>query len=225
MKLLLIEDEPTLAQSIQEYLEAEGGRCELATTFAEAWLKVGLYDYDCLLVDVSLPDGNGLEIIRKLKQIQSSTGVIIISAKNSVDDKIHGLELGADDYLGKPFHLSELNARIKALIRRREFGGHTSIVFEELEIFPEEKRVMVGKTLLLLTRTEYDLLLYFLANVHRVLSRESIAEHLVGDQADAMDNFDFIYSHIKHLRKKLSQLGAGNYLKTVYGIGYKWSSP
>jgi DNA-binding response OmpR family regulator len=224
MKILLIEDEATLAQGIQEYLQAEGGLCEIAATFEQATEKVALYTYDCILVDIGLPDGNGLAIIQQLKAAHAKAGIIIISAKNALDDKIQGLELGADDYLGKPFHLSELNARIKALVRRQEFGGQTSIVFEEIEVFPDEKRVVVGDTPLPLTRTEYDLLLYFLANHKRVLSRESIAEHLVGDQADEMDNFDFIYSHIKHLRKKLSQSGAGDYLKAVYGIGYKWTN-
>lgn len=223
MKILIIEDELILAESIQQYLQAEGNICELATTFEEAWMKVGIYEYDCILVDLTLPGGNGLDVIRELKKRQVSAGIIIISAKNSLDDKITGLEIGSDDYLPKPFHLSELNARIKALVRRKDFGGNTSIDFHEIKVFPDEKKVLVIDKTLTLTRSEYDLLLYFLANRNRVLSKESIAEHLVGDDADHMDSFDFIYSHVKNLRRKLIQNGAGDYLKAVYGIGYKFS--
>ncbi len=223
MKILIIEDELTLAQSILQYLETEGNTCEIATDFEKAWLKASVYEYDCILVDITLPGGNGLDIIRELKKEQSSVGIIIISAKNSLDDKIKGLELGSDDYLAKPFHLSELNARIKALVRRKEFGGNTTIDFHEIKVFPNEKRVMVGNNELTLTRSEYTLLLYFLANLNRVLSKESIAEHLLGDDSETMDNFDFIYSHIKNLRRKLIQNAAGDYLKAVYGIGYKFT--
>lgn len=223
MKILIIEDEATLAQSIREYLEAEGSICEVAATFDEAWMKAGMYQYDCILVDITLPGGNGLEVIRELKKQHSTAGIIIISAKNSLDDKITGLEIGSDDYLPKPFHLSELNARVKALVRRKGFGGNKTIEFQEIKVFPDEQRVEVNGTKLTLTRSEYTLLLYFFANRHRVLSKESIAEHLMGDDAESMDNFDFIYSHIKNLRKKLLQNGAGDYLKAVYGIGYKFS--
>lgn len=223
MKILIIEDEITLAKGIKEYLETEGNTCELATTFEEAWMKSGVYEYDCILVDITLPGGNGLDVIRELKKRHSSAGIIIISAKNSLDDKITGLEIGSDDYVPKPFHLSELNARIKALVRRKEFGGNTTIDFHEIKIFPNEKQVMVNDKGLTLTKSEYELLVYFIANRNRVLSKESIAEHLVGDDADSMDNFDFIYSHVKNLRKKLIQNGSTDYLKAVYGIGYKFT--
>jgi DNA-binding response OmpR family regulator len=165
-----------------------------------------------------------LDIIRELKKKQSSVGIIIISAKNSLDDKIKGLELGSDDYLPKPFHLSELNARIKALVRRKEFSGNTIISYNEIKVFLDEKRVMVENTDLILTKSEYTLLLYFLANRNRVLSKESIAEHLVGDDAETLDNFDFIYSHTKNLRRKLIQTGSSDYIKAVYGIGYKFTN-
>ena len=223
MKILIIEDEITLAKGIQEYLETEGNICEVATTFDEAWMKAGVYEYDCILVDITLPGGNGLDVIRQLKKQHSSAGIIIISAKNSLDDKIAGLEIGSDDYLPKPFHLSELNARIKALVRRKEFGGNKSIDFHEIKVFPDEKELLVNEKSVSLTRSEYDLLIYFLANRNRVLTKESIAEHLAGDDADTLDSFDFIYSHIKNLRKKLLQNGAGDYLKAVYGVGYKFS--
>jgi len=223
MKILIIEDEPTLANSIEEYLKAEGNVCELAITFDEAWMKAGIYEYDCILVDITLPGGNGLDVIRELKKKQDKAGVIIISAKNSLDDKITGLEIGADDYLSKPFHLPELNARIKALVRRKEFGGSKHIEFQEIKVLPDEKTLLVNDNNVSLTRSEYELLLYFLANQNRVLTKENIAEHLAGDHADTMDNFDFIYSHIKNLRKKLIKNGASDYLKAVYGVGYKFS--
>ncbi len=223
MKILIIEDEEALAKSIQQYLGTDGNICEIATTFEEAWLKASIYEYDCILVDITLPGGNGLDLIRELKKQHATAGIIIISAKNSLEDKIAGLEIGSDDYLPKPFHLSELNARIKALVRRKEFGGNKSIDFHELRVFPDEKRLLVNEKTVALTRSEYDLLIYFLANRNRVLTKESIAEHLAGDAADSLDSFDFIYSHIKNLRKKLMTNGAGDYLKAVYGVGYKFT--
>ncbi len=223
MKILLIEDEPTLASSIQEFLCAEGYLVEYAANFPTAEEKVALYEYDCLVVDINLPGGGtGLDVLREIKKQHPTTGVIIISAKNSLDDKIVGLDLGADDYLTKPFHLAELNARINAILRRRQFEGDSDIVFAEIRIKHAERQVFVNDTPIELTRKEYDLLLFFLANKNRVLTRESIAEHLWGDDADQMDSFDFIYSHIKNLRKKLTDNGAEDHLKAVYGVGYKF---
>jgi DNA-binding response OmpR family regulator len=224
MKLLLVEDEPTLAQSIADYLHEDGFLVERASDYATASEKAALYHYDCILVDIMLPGGNGLDLIRQLKKLESPAGILIISAKNSLDDRITGLELGADDYLTKPFHLAELNARIKSILRRRQFGGKSEIVFAEISIQTAERQVFVLKNSIDLTRKEYDLLLFFLTNINRVLTRETIAEHLWGDDADQMDSFDFIYSHIKNLRKKLSDQGACDYLKAVYGVGYKFSS-
>lgn len=223
MKILIIEDEPALASSIEQYLEQEGYLCELAYTFAEAMIKSGAHEYDCILVDLTLPGGNGLDVIRALKKEHSKAGIIIISAKHSLDDKIKGLEIGSDDYLAKPFHLSELNARIKALLRRKQFNGEQRIDFHEISVWMDKQEVKVNQEFLNLTRSEYRLLLYFLANRNRVLSKESIAEHLAGDQADMLDSLDFVYSHIKNLRKKLVQAGAEDYLQAVYGMGYKFS--
>jgi DNA-binding response OmpR family regulator len=224
MKVLLIEDEKALAQSIAEFLQQENYLCETAMTFNEAIEKIHLYEYDCLLVDISLPDGNGLNIIRELKKSKIETGIIIISARNSLDDKITGLDIGADDYLTKPFHLPELNARLKSVIRRRAFGGSNEILFNEIRIDPDKMEVSVNKKPVVLTRKEYDLLIYFLANKDRVLSKESIAEHLWGDEIDMVDSFDFIYTHIKNLRKKMLEKGSKDYIRTVYGIGYKFLS-
>ena len=225
MKILIIEDEPALASSIEQYLQQDGFLCEVAPTFDEAMLKSGAYEYDCILVDITLPGGSGLDVIQALKKEHSKAGIIIISARHSLDDKIKGLEIGSDDYLAKPFHLSELNARIKALLRRKQFNGEQHIEFHEISVLMDKQEVQVNQHPLTLTRSEYRLLLYFLANRNRVLSKESIAEHLAGDQADMLDSLDFIYSHIKNLRKKLVHAGAEDYIQAVYGMGYKFAGP
>ncbi|MES2516887.1 MAG: response regulator transcription factor [Bacteroidota bacterium] len=222
MKLLIVEDEKALSDAIVEYLTSEGYGCETALNFWTADEKVALYDYDCVLVDISLPDGSGFEVIKELKKRKSEAGIIIISAKNSLDDKITGLEIGADDYMTKPFHLSELNARIKSIIRRTNFSGQTEIIANEISITPEEVLVKVNNQPIELTKKEYDLLLFLLANKNRVLTKESIAEHLWGDDMDTSDSFDFIYTHIKNLRRKITEKGGKDYLKTIYGMGYKF---
>jgi len=224
MKILLIEDEPELRRSIKQFLHQEGYVVESADDYLKASEKAGDYDYDCVLVDITLPKGSGLDIVKQLKKNKSKAGIIIISAKNSLDDKIAGLDLGADDYLPKPFHLSELNARVKALIRRRNFDGNQSIVLNEITILPAEHRVKVQDQEVSLTSKEYDLLLYFVSNKNRVLSKNSIAEHLVGDNADQADSHDFIYTHLKNLRKKLTEKGCADYIQTIYGIGYNFKT-
>ncbi len=223
MKILVVEDEKALAESIVDYLRKDGSVCELAQDYHSAQLKLGVYEYDCVLVDITLPGGNGLELIRTLKQEKASCGIIIISAKNSVDDKIDGLDLGADDYLSKPFNLAELNARIKSVIRRRKFEGNEVVTFNEIELRPTERLVLIHSKPLTLTRKEYDLLLFFMGNKERIITKEAIAEHLWGDYIDKLDSFDFIYTHIKNLRKKMLALGGNDYLNTVYGIGYKFA--
>ena len=223
MKILLIEDEKELSCSISEYLQKENYLCEAVLDFESALEKINLYEYDCIVVDIGLPDGNGLNIIRTLKDNKSETGIIIISARNSLDDKITGLEIGADDYLTKPFHMSELNARIKSIIRRRSFGGVNEIIFNDIRVLPDQMEVWVGGQSLILTKKEYDLLVFFLANKDRILTREAIAEHLWGDEMDMADSFDFIYTHIKNLRKKIMEKGGEDYIRTIYGMGYKFT--
>ena len=195
---------------------------ESASDFIKAQEKVNVYQYDCILVDITLPHGSGLDIIKQLKESNSKAGIIIISAKNSLDDRIKGLDLGADDYLPKPFDLAELNARIKALNRRRNFEGNKSIIINEITIVPEERTVKVNDQLVNLTTKEYELLLFFISNKNRVVSKNSIAEHLWGDDSDQMDSHDFIYVHLKNLRKKLSEKGCADYVQTIYGIGYNF---
>jgi DNA-binding response OmpR family regulator len=222
MKILLIEDEPALRRAIKEFLYQEGHVVESAADFQRAQDKAGSYDYDCVLVDITLPGGSGMDIVRQLKKNRSKAGIIIISAKNSLDDKVAGLELGADDYLTKPFHLSELNARIKSVNRRMSNEGNKEIIFEEIAVDPDAQAVKVNGKNIVLTKKEFDLLVFFLNNRNRVVTKESIAEHLWGDDMDMADSYDFIYSHIKNLRKKLIAEGAGDYIHTVYGAGYKF---
>ncbi len=224
MKILIIEDEKELARSIDQYLSAENYLCETAATFNEAMGKIGVYEYDCILLDITLPDGNGLKILEALKKENKQDGVIIISAKDSLDDKIKGLEIGADDYLTKPFHLSELNARIFSLIRRRQFNNSNIVKQDELEIDLMARTVSANQQEILLTKKEFDLLMYFIGNKNRVLSKSTLAEHLSGDFADMLDNHDFVYAHVKNLKKKLNEAGCEPYIKTVYGTGYKWES-
>lgn len=224
MKILVIEDELALCETIVAYLEEEGYRCEQAGTVELGSEKVNLYEYDCMLVDIGLPDGSGLSLIKELKKCHPETGIIIISAKNSLDDKISGLDLGADDYLTKPFHLPELNSRIKSLLRRRKFEGKQELVIEKIIIQPENRLVFVDNEQLPLTRKEFDLLMFFVSNRGRVLTKESIAEHLWGDFADSADSFDFVYSHIKNLRRKLFEQTGTDYFQNVYGTGYTFTA-
>ncbi|MFD2787195.1 response regulator transcription factor [Hymenobacter rubripertinctus] len=223
MKLLIVEDEPTLRSSLVEYLVQDGYVVEAAANYAQAHEKIKLYQYDCVLLDLTLPDGNGLDVVRTLKADRSPAGVLIISARGALDDRVLGLELGADDYLAKPFHLSELSARLKAIIRRRQFQGQRHLLFQELTVFPDQAQVLVHGEPVALTRKEYDLLLYLLTHPGRVLTKESIAEHVWGDAADAADSFDFLYTHLKNLRRKLQDKGCGDYIRSVYGVGYKLS--
>jgi len=224
MKILLVEDEAELQKSIKQYFEIEGNVVEVSDDYDKAEQKIAIYDYDCILIDITLPDGSGLDLIKEIKLTKSKAGIIIISAKNSLDDKIFGLDLGADDYLPKPFHLSELNSRVKALIRRKSFEGNLEIVINEITILPIERSVFVNGKNVILTSKEYDLLLYFIANKNRVVSKNALAEHLWGDNADRLDNFDFIYNHLKNLRKKLLEKKCEDYLQTIYGIGYNFKT-
>ena len=201
MKLLLVEDEKELAAAVQEYLRGEGFVCEWAPDFRSAGEKIGTYDYDCIFIDITLPGGNGLQLIPEIKDKNNTSGIIIISAKNSLDDKIKGLDLGADDYLTKPFHLPELNSRLRSVLRRRKMEGKNEICFEKISVHPDKMEVKVSGNILSLTKKEFDLLLYFITNKERVLTKEAIAEHLWGDNIDSADSFDFLYSHVKNLRK------------------------
>jgi DNA-binding response OmpR family regulator len=223
MKLLIIEDEKELSDSICTYLNSESFICETAYDFTVAMEKISLYDYTCIILDITLPGGNGLDILKELKANNKSDGVLVISARNSVDDKVYGLKTGADDYLAKPFHLSELGARVDAIIRRKTFGGKNIILIGELSINIPDKTASVKEKAIDLTRMEYDLLLYFTGNKNKVISKAAMAEHLWGDDMDLASNYDFLYTHIKNLRKKLLQAGCPDYIRSIYGLGYKFT--
>lgn len=221
MKILLIEDEPSLRELIQRSLEKERYVVEAAADFQSGLRKIEDYDYDCVLLDIMLPDGNGLNLLEQLKKMRKRENVIIISTKDSLDDKVLGLELGADDYLPKPFHLAELNARIKSVIRRQRRDGEMDIRLANIRIVPDTFQVFVDDKEIELNRKEYDILLYFANRPGRLVNKNTLAESVWGDHIDQVDNFDFIYAQIKNLRKKLKDAGALAELKAVYGFGYK----
>lgn len=221
MKILIIEDEQELSRNIVRYL-ADRYICEQAYSYSDAIEKISLYKYDCILLDLSLPDGNGIHILEEIKKRNIESGVIIISAKDSVEDKIKGITIGADDYLAKPFSLSELSVRIYALLRRQNFSNNNVFNSNELEVNLLTKSVKVKDVPVALTKSEYELLLFLISNKNRVVSKNAIAEHLSGDMADMLDNHDFIYAHIKNLKAKLNESGCLHRIKTVYGTGYQW---
>ena len=222
MKLLIIEDEKDISESICQYFAGEDFLCETAFDYFEALEKIHLNEYVCVLLDITLPNGNGLDILKELKKMEKADGVIIISARNSLDDKVSGLQTGADDYLAKPFHLAELGARVAAIIRRRSFGGKNKIMLDNLVLDLFKKSLMLNDEEIPLTRKEYDLLLYLISNKNKVVTKEAIVEHLWGSYIEMANNYDFIYSHIKNLRKKLMLAGCPDYIKVAYGMGYKF---
>jgi DNA-binding response OmpR family regulator len=221
MKILIVEDEPSLADVMRTYLERERYVVETAATYGEAADKIAIYDYDCILLDIMLPDGNGLDLLRELDAAGKRGNVIVISAKGSIEDKVLGLELGADDYLAKPFHLAELAARIRSLTRRKEFGGEKFIEIGNVHINPTDFSVTIAGVPVELNRKEYDILNYFAARPGRLVDKESLAESVWGDGIDQADSFDFIYAQVKNLRKKMREAGADVEIKAVYGLGYK----
>jgi DNA-binding response OmpR family regulator len=225
VKILLVEDERILADSIASHLGKEAFIVESVHTYNDALEKINLYSYDGVIVDINLPDGLGFDIVEALKKIKATSGIIIISARDALDDRIKSLEIGSDDYLTKPFHLSELNARLKAILRRRHFGGSNEIVYKEIKINYNSRSVFVHDSEVSLSRKEYDLLLFFVSNIDIALTKAAMAEHLWGDNIDSVDSFDLVYSQIKNLRKKLTDKGCKDYIQSIYGIGYKFGAP
>lgn len=222
MKLLIVEDDRSLCTAIHDYLKMEGHVCEIAQNYHQALNKAADNIYDCIILDIGLPDGSGLDIIRELKANKSTDGILILSAKSSLDDKLTGLKTGADDYLTKPFHFAEMSARINSIYRRNNLVGLNEITFNEIKINTSDNQVYVNDIMLNLTRKEYDLLLFFMANRNRIITKESIVEHLWGDEVILTDSFDFVYTHVKNLRKKIINAGGENYIKCIYGFGYKF---
>jgi DNA-binding response OmpR family regulator len=224
MKILIVEDERKLAQSIFDYLKKEENLvCEFVETYRDAIKRIQDFEYDCIILDITLPDGNGLNILNFLKEEKMNIGVLVISARNTTDNKVEGLNLGADDYLVKPFHLSELNARLKSIIRRRNFNGNMTLNFGQLKIIPDQHLVYIDDCLLNLTPKEYSFLMYFIANKNRVITKESLIDHFWENDYEQSASYDLIYAHIKNLRRKLMEKSGKDYISTVYGIGYKLS--
>ena len=221
MKLLIVEDEKELAASIASYLKNENYTCEVASNFKQALDKIETSDYECIALDITIPGGSGMQLLKELKNNKKTDGIIIISAKNSIDDRISALRLGADDYLVKPFHLSELAARINAIIRRKMHSGNNVIRFNEISIDTLAKEVRVKEDPVELTRKEYELLVYFLSNQRKVISKNALISHLWTQEMGTGESADIIYTHIKNLRKKLSEKGCGDYIRSLYGMGYK----
>lgn len=221
MKILIIEDDNDLREILTQFLTRERYVVETAATYREAHSKAMGYDYDCLLLDIMLPDGSGLDLLSALNKAGRRPNVIILSAKDSIDDKVNGLELGADDYLPKPFHLAELHARLKSVLRRRQRDGERWLRCGNVAVDPETFRVEVEGTPLDLGRKEYDILVYFMNRQGKLVEKQVLAEAVWGDNIDQADNFDFIYAQIKNLRKRLKEAGADIEIKTVYGFGYK----
>lgn len=222
MKLLIVEDNEQLVEEIATFLQENNFVTEYALTFASAKDKIEIYKYDLVILDLSLPDGDGLALIPVIKSMNAETAIIVLTAKDALDSKVKGLEEGADDYLTKPFHKAELNARIRSILRRRVAGGSNMLTLNEISIDLDATQVKVNNTFLKLTRKEYDLLLFFIYNKNRLLTKESIAEHLWGDHIDQADNFEFIYNHIKNLRRKITRAGGKDYIQSMYGMGYKF---
>ncbi len=222
MKLLIVEDDRSLCTAINDYLKMEGHVCEIAQNYRQAINKAADNIYDCIILDIGLPDGSGLDIIRELKANKSTDGILILSAKSSLEDKLTGLKIGADDYLTKPFHLAELSARINSIYRRNNLLGLNEVSFNEIRVNTADNQAYVNSSILNLTKKEYDLLLFFITNRNRVITKESIVEHLWGDEVILTDSFDFVYAHVKNLRKKIVKAGGKNYIKCIYGFGYKF---
>jgi DNA-binding response OmpR family regulator len=222
MKILIVEDEIGILNSLTAYFAKSGYVCEVASTFREAEEKIEIYQYDCVILDITLPDGNGLDLLTQLKAARSKAGVLILSAKDSLDDRVKGLTLGADDYLPKPFHLTELNARLTSILRRLKFEGSTEVTVGNMHLDLEKRTVLVNGTPIVLKNKEYELLQFFISNQQRIVSKSSLAEHIWGDHIDQADSFDFLYSQIKNLRKKLTESQADHTIQALYGLGYKF---
>lgn len=225
MKLLVIEDELSLQEIMAATLKKEGYIVETASDCRTAVEKLGSYSYECVLLDITLPDGNGLDILENMKKTGNSANVIITSARDSIDDKIRGLEIGADDYLAKPFHLAELAARIRSVTRRSRNAGELAYKVGNVALYETSQRLTVGGREVPLLKKEFDILKYFLMRPGHVVDKAVLAEAVWGDHADQSDDFQYVYAQMKNLRRKLSDAGADIEIKAVYGFGYKLIAP
>lgn len=221
MKILIVEDEPSLLKSLGEFAKKEGFLYDQESNYQSAMEKIALYDYDCIILDINLPDGSGFDLLKVLYTQGKTGGVLILSARDSLDDKVKGLGLGADDYLTKPFFFSELNARIKAIVRRKQFNTNHPVSFGNILIDLDQRIVKVQDELLSLTKKEYEILTHLISNKNRVVTKTALAEYIWGDHLDQMDSFDFLFSHIKNLKRKLKETKATAELINIYGVGYQ----
>ncbi|WP_343631827.1 response regulator transcription factor [Fluviicola sp.] len=221
MKILVVEDEPEMLESIERVLKQENAVVETAMNLNDALDKALIYEYDCILLDINLPDGSGLELLQELKKQNKSDGVLILSARNSLDDKLEGLNLGADDYLTKPFHFSELIARVRSIVRRKKFDGNAMLEIGNIRVDVTNQAITIRNEAVTLNRKEFAILMYLISNKGRLVSKTALAEHVWGDNIDESDNFEFIYSQIKNLRKKMNDLDSGIEIQSIYGVGYK----
>lgn len=223
MKLLLIEDDASLREIMQRALKSEGYIVESAGTYFEACDKIAGYSYDCIMLDIMLPDGNGLQLLEQIKKSGNDARVIIISARDSLDDKITGLDLGADDYLAKPFYMAELSARIKSVMRRGSGAVSNTMTAGNITLDMGSRRIRIDGKDVPLLKKEFDILLYFMQRPGHIVDKAVLAEAVWGDHIDMVDNFQFVYAQIKNLRKKLAEAGASINIKAVYGFGYKFT--
>lgn len=223
MQILIVEDEVPLMDSMVSYLEMEGFKCERAGDYHSALTMLDMHDYICMLIDLNLPDGDGLNLVRLARQNHAHSGIIIVSARNAIEERVKGLEMGADDYLVKPFHLSELVARVHSVARRTRMQGAEVLSFGMIRVLPEERKCFVDQQPVDLTKKELDLLLYLMSNRNRVVTKESIADYLWGEYGGGYGSYDFVYTHLKNLRRKLVDAGCPDYIRNMYGVGYKFS--
>jgi DNA-binding response OmpR family regulator len=223
MQILIVEDELPLMESMVSYLEMEGFRCEQATSYHAGLCSLDKHEYICMLIDLNLPDGDGLDLVKLARQNQTNSGIIIVSARNALEERVKGLSMGADDYLVKPFHLSELVARIQSVARRTHTQGEEILQFGVIRVMPEERTCFVNEEQVDLTRKEHDLLLYLMANRNRVITKESIADYLWGEYGGGYGSYDFVYTHLKNLKRKLLDAGSPDYVQNIYGVGYKFT--
>ena len=223
MHILIVEDELPLMESMVSYLEMEGFRCEQAASYHAGLCSLDKHAYICMLIDLNLPDGEGLDLVKLARQNQTNSGIIIVSARNALEERVKGLSMGADDYLVKPFHLSELVARIQSVARRTHTHGEEILKFGVIRVMPEERTCFVNDKQVELTRKEHDLLIYMMANRNRVITKESIADYLWGEYGGGYGSYDFVYTHLKNLKRKLQDAGSPDYIQNIYGVGYKFT--
>lgn len=221
MKILIVEDEASLQELMTLALKKEGYVVENASDYGSAIEKLSVYNYDCVLLDIMLPGGSGFDILEYVRSSDKKVNVIIISAKDSIDDKVRGLELGADDYLAKPFHMAELVARMRSVARRSRNDGDFAYRIGNVALEPDSNRVTVDGRDLPLLKKEFDILAYLMQRRGHLVDKAVLAEAVWGDHVDQADNFQFVYAQMKNLRRKLAEAGADIEIKSVYGFGYK----